>query len=99
MDVQWHITPAAEDQYQRLTKEQNMKFKKFQNEIEQNPYLDESISGTFSGKAKKLTGFSNLYSRRFDKKNRFVYRIEEHEGQIRATILGLLTHYKILERS
>ena len=96
--IQWHITPAALGQYESLSTSQLSKFNHFKSEIAQNPWLDQSITGTFSGRAKQLKGFSNLFSRRFDHKNRFVYRVEDLSGSIRVTVLGLLTHYKALER-
>lgn len=100
-EVQWHITPGAMGQYEGLNPSQLYKFEQFKSEITHNPWLDQSITGTLSGKPKKLKGYSNLYSRRFDHKNRLVYRVtQDLETKVTCvTILGFLTHYKALERS
>ncbi|MCA0370811.1 MAG: type II toxin-antitoxin system YoeB family toxin [Proteobacteria bacterium] len=74
------------------------KLERFIDEIKKDPYLVHINEAT--GRAEALRVEENLYSRRFDQKNRLVYRVtKDAKGAVHVKILSLLTHYKGLHLS
>jgi tetratricopeptide (TPR) repeat protein/Txe/YoeB family toxin of Txe-Axe toxin-antitoxin module len=86
----------AEKHYAALDKVPGMqkKYNTFVREITENPL---QIEGT-SGRTKLLHGEAGLFARRFDKENRFVYKVtKSDDGTYHVIILSLLGHYKNLD--
>jgi tetratricopeptide (TPR) repeat protein/Txe/YoeB family toxin of Txe-Axe toxin-antitoxin module len=97
---QLHVTitllKSAEKQHEQLQTMPGFKgkYKTFISEIMANPV---QIEGT-SGRTKLLHGEAGLFSRRFDKGNRMVYKvIKTSEDAYEVIFLNLLGHYKELD--
>lgn len=69
------------------------KYETFLDEIRRDPYL---VTMNFaSGRAEALRVGPNIYSRRFDGKNRLVYEVKKGpDGRVHVEILRALKHYK-----
>jgi Txe/YoeB family toxin of Txe-Axe toxin-antitoxin module len=94
--VTFHLLKSADKHYATIQSMPGMrgKYKNFIKELMEDPF---SLEGG-SGKPEQLYGETGLYSRRFDKKNRFVYLVRQTgEQTYDVTILSLLGHYKHLE--
>ncbi len=94
--VTFYLLKSADKHYATIQSMPGMrgKYKNFIKELMEDPF---SLEGG-SGKPEQLYGEAGLYSRRFDKKNRFVYLVRQTgEHTYDVTILSLLGHYKHLE--
>jgi Txe/YoeB family toxin of Txe-Axe toxin-antitoxin module len=90
--VVFSLLSSAQKQYSAMQKIATMrgKYKAFMSEIEANPV---QIEGT-TGRTKLLQADTGLFARRFDKGNRFVYKvIKTAPNTYNVTILNLLGHY------
>lgn len=100
LQASWSFTHQANKQRTVLKTMPGLqtKLERFLDEIEEDPLLQTTAHG--SGRAKKLVATDNIFSRRFDKGNRFVYKVEKTTpDNARVTVLSLLGHYKNLDLS
>lgn len=94
--IEWRITPSAKKEWQDLKSVRGFqdKFAAFRHEIEMEPWGRRGHTDIHaSGRAKRLKGHDNVFSRRFAKGERFFYHVELTDtGQVIVTILGLMKH-------
>ncbi|MBA4749628.1 MAG: hypothetical protein H2057_03300 [Alphaproteobacteria bacterium] len=94
--VSMNMLKTAQKDYLEMKKIPGMltKYKIFLAEIRANPLA----TATGSGRPKKLVGDAEMHARRFDKGNRFVYKVQKSgDNTYNVTIFSLLGHYTDLD--
>lgn len=94
--VSINMLKTAKKDYSEMKKIPGMltKYKNFLAEIRNDPLA----IGKGSGRPKKLVGDAEMHARRFDKGNRFVYKVETTgDNTYNVTIFSLLGHYADLD--
>lgn len=94
--IEWHITASAKKEEKILMRVPGFKakFDEFRREIASEPWGRRGHADTHaSGRAKRLMGHDNVFSRRFARGERFFYSVDfAEDGRVIITILGLMKH-------